>query len=193
MPASQAGRRGFESRLPLQKPSSISVLGAIPPLGQVLVTPEDSGEPSWQSLHSRPAVGVGARHSHTPPRSTKTGSRTMFGAIKTEAFQDGVRRHGGRPARRIDCSDVQPAKMDVNAKQWHDHKVRAPLAPLRYSPRPSRDQSRCRPAPGRGWGCKPGFSDTPEPTYRLTNQYHLTRDAIAAVRCSAPWARRIVA
>src|ERR1035437_2604900 len=39
---SQAGRRGFESRLPLQKTFRICTLGAIPPLGRIVVTPQDS-------------------------------------------------------------------------------------------------------------------------------------------------------
>ena len=41
-PYSQAGRRRFESGLPLHNPPIIFALGGITPLGEIVVTPQDS-------------------------------------------------------------------------------------------------------------------------------------------------------
>jgi hypothetical protein len=51
-PTSQAGRHGFESRLPLHNPSRICALGPIPALGEFLVTPFDSNHTVAESTAS---------------------------------------------------------------------------------------------------------------------------------------------
>ena len=49
--SSQAGRRGFESRLPLQKTFRIIALGTTPRLGEIVVTPQDSNRTEARGTH----------------------------------------------------------------------------------------------------------------------------------------------
>lgn len=54
---SQAGRRRFESGLPLHKAFRICVLGVIPSFGEISVTPEDSIRDLHRSLRGSSGRG----------------------------------------------------------------------------------------------------------------------------------------